>query len=291
MSRVECPSPSRPALASRLLPVPLVAILALLAAGCGGAKSDTPGAGVQASAGCRSGSLPASEGERHELDGRTYLVDAPAALADRPLPLVLAFHGFRSNPEDLRAGTGLPALARRESIVAVYPEGHDGVALLDTVGRGWDLRPDQTRDRDFVRALLDQVEAERCIDRHRVFATGMSNGGFFSSLLGCQLADRIAAVAAVAGASELGGCRPARPVPILLLHGSNDHIVRSDLVQTGIDWWVERNGCGTSSTRDGCTSWTGCSADVVACEGSQAHSWPPGATERIWRFFAAHPRP
>jgi polyhydroxybutyrate depolymerase len=165
------------------------------------------------------------------------------------------------------------------------------VALLGTVGRGWDLRPDQTRDRDFVRALIDRVEAERCVDRSRIFATGMSNGGFFSSLLGCQLADRIAAVAAVAGASELGGCQPARPVAILLLHGSNDHIVRSDLVQTGIDWWVERNGCGPSSTRDGCTSWTGCSADVVACEGSQAHSWPPDATDRIWRFFAAHARP
>src|SRR5262249_19566013 len=150
-----------------------------------------------------SGTLAAAAGERRERAGRTVLLDAPAGPADRPVPLVLVLHGFRSNPDDMREGTGLSELTRTEGVVVAYPAGHGGVALLGTTGVGWDMRPDQTTDRDFLRALIDELERERCIDRRRVYATGMSNGGFLASLLGCQLPDQLAAVAPVAGALDL----------------------------------------------------------------------------------------
>src|SRR5262245_47865921 len=79
----------------------------LVAVACGRATSESSRGGAGASAGCRSGNLPALDDERRELDGRSYLIDAPSALADEPLPLVLAFHGFRGSPDDLRRGTGL----------------------------------------------------------------------------------------------------------------------------------------------------------------------------------------
>jgi len=259
----------------------------LVAVACGRATSESSRAGAGPSAGCRAGNLPALNDERRELDGRSYLIDAPAALADEPLPLVLAFHGFRSSPEDLRGGTGLSQLAQQERFVAVYPAGHEGVELLGTTGRGWDLRPDQTRDRDFVVALLDHLERERCIDQHRVFATGVSNGGFFSSLLGCQLSDRLTAVAPVAGALELKGCRSTRPMPIMLMYGSRDPVVPPEMVSGAVTWWANHNGCRSSASSDGCTRWSGCAAEVVACEGPQGHMWPFDATDRIWRFFSA----
>src|SRR5207249_1247146 len=146
--------------------------------------ADAPGPG----AGCRAGALARARGERGILtvggEERAYLIDAPAAPADRPLPLVLSFHRFRGSARGQRWWTGLGRLALREGFVAVHPEGHDGVHLLGTTGRGWDFRPGETRDTDFVRALLDGLERERCVDRRRVFATGMSNGAFFASLLG-----------------------------------------------------------------------------------------------------------
>jgi polyhydroxybutyrate depolymerase len=248
------------------------------------------GASPEPSRGCRAGTVARAAGTRLEVDGRTVLLDAPGAPADRPLPLVVAFHGFRSDPEALRAGTNLDEVSRREQVVVAYPAGRDDVELLGTRGRGWDLRPEQTTDRDFVRTLLDRLEADRCIDRRRVYATGFSNGGFVTSLLGCQLADRFAAVATVAGALDLGACAPAHPVPILFLYGSSDRVVTPDLVRRGVDWWVARNRCGASGAVDGCTRWTGCAAAVAACEGTQAHRWPPDATERIWRFFEEHPK-
>jgi len=243
------------------------------------------------SAGCGGRRTGAVRGVRRTItvggEARGYLLDAPAV--DRPVPVVLAFHGFRASARGLRWGAGWARVARRDGFIAVHPEGHDGVALLGTTGRGWDMRAGETQDVDFVRALLDRLEKERCVDRRRVFATGMSNGGFFANLLGCALAARIAAIAPVAGALDLGACVPARPVPVLLLYGRADRVVSAALIVAARGWWARANGCGTAATDGGCEHYTGCSADVVYCEGPQAHRWPAGATERIWRFFESHP--
>ena len=244
------------------------------------------------SAGCRPGIVAAARGDRHALDvdgeERSYLLDAPAGPADLPRPVVLAFHGFRDSARAFRSWTGWTEIARSDGAIVVHPEGREGVELLGTTGRGWDLFPDQQHDARFVRALLDELERDRCIDRRRVFATGMSNGGFFASLLGCTLADRLAAVAAVAGAMPLGDCRPARAVPVLLIHGSADRVVEPATVRAARAWWAHADGCdGTDG--DGCVRGTGCAADVIECEGPEAHRWPADATARIWRFFEGHP--
>ncbi len=258
-------------------------------------RSDTNGAPPDASAGCARPSLPAVRGERRHItagsEQRGYLFDAPASEGAAPRPIIFAFHGFRADAAGLRVGTGLAALAEREGVILVTPEGHEGVHLLGTVGRGWDLGADETRDVAVVRALLDALERERCVDRRRVYATGMSNGGFFASLLACRLADRVAAIAPVAGTMPLADCAPARPVPVLLTFGRADDVVPPTLMRAGRDWWAKVDRCDTAHDHDGCMEYEHCAAELVACEGPQAHSWPPGTTERIWRFFAAHPHP
>ena len=246
------------------------------------------------SAGCRAGASPRVRGARRTLivggEERGYLIDAPAAPGDRPLPLVLDFHGFRGSAQGQRWWTGMGRLALRDGFIAVHPEGHDGVRLLGTAGRGWDIRPDEARDAGFVRRLLDRFEQERCVDRRRVFATGMSNGAFFANLLGCVAADRLAAVAPVAGGLDLRTCAPVRAVPVLVVYGRADRIVPAEMVHGARDWWARANGCGPAVEREGCTRYSGCAADVVFCEGAQGHRWPRSATARVWRFFQAHPR-
>jgi polyhydroxybutyrate depolymerase len=280
----------------------LLATLALVS-GCGGGppergtdeRAPLAAAAVPAepSAGCRGEPFPSERGPRRLTvagETRDALVDAPAAPGDRPLPVVLAFHGFRGSARRFRTWAGWSRLGRREGFVAVHPDGHAGVQLLGTTGLGWDTRPGERRDVDFVRALLDRLEAERCIDRRRIFATGMSNGGFFANLLGCALADRLAAVAPVAGALPLEGCAPARPLPILLLWGRADRIVSGATMHGARDWWVKADACGAPFADEGCDRYRGCTADVVYCEGPQAHAWPARATARIWRFFQGEPR-
>lgn len=259
----------------------------------GGATSG----GAEPSAGCRSGAFPALVGEARTIDvdglQRHYLIDAPAGPADAALPLVLVFHGFRHSAAGLREGLDFAQRAASGALVAVHADGRDDVRLLDRIGRGWDIAPGDGRDTAFVRAILDTLERERCIDRRRIFATGFSNGGFLSNLLGCQLGDRLAAIAPVAGARPLDACTPPAPMPVLFSHGSADRVVPPRLTAAAAAWWRRANRCEDAEgvPRDGCRVSQGCAADVVVCEGTQAHTWPPDASAAIWRFFEAHPRP
>jgi len=156
---------------------------------------------------------------------RTYILHLPAG-ADRskPMPLVLAFHGGGGTGPGMARLTDFDPIADREGFAVAYPNGID---------RHWtDFRAlSQTDDVAFVRVLIDAIERENNIDPKRVYATGISNGGFFSSYLACELTDKIAAIAAVAATMAEGEpekCAPSRPISVLYLHGSQDPIVPID---------------------------------------------------------------
>ena len=245
------------------------------------------------SAGCRPGDVPALAGAAREVTVagavRRYLIDAPGGVGDVPRPLVLALHGFGDSAAGLRKWLGFAKLAAAGDLIAIHADGRDDVALLNRVGRGWDIAPDETRDAAFVAALLDAVEAERCVDRRRIYATGFSNGGFFANLLACRLADRFAAIAPVAGARPLDACLPATPMPILFFHGRADRVVPPRLTVGAVAWWRRANRCGDADeVRDGCQAARDCAADVVVCMGSQGHTWPSDGRDRIWDFFQSH---
>ena len=56
----------------------------------------------------------------------------------------------------------------------------------------------------------------------------MSNGGFMSYQLACQLSDKIAAIASVTGSmspATYNACNPQHPTPILEIHGTADGTV------------------------------------------------------------------
>ena len=63
---------------------------------------------------------------------------------------------------------------------------------------GWTLGS-TIDDVGFTEALLTKISTAYTIDLQRVYSTGMSNGGYMSFLLACQLSDKIAAIASVTG--------------------------------------------------------------------------------------------
>jgi polyhydroxybutyrate depolymerase len=163
------------------------------------------------------------------VDGRqrSYLVHAPTG-RDGRMPVVLVFHGGGSTALAMERESGFSALADREGFIAVYPE---GVQRSWNDGRGEGSTPavrEGVDDARFVRRLLDVLEATYPVDRGRVYATGISNGAILSHLLAVTLADRIVAIAPVAGglAEPLArGFRPGRPVSVLVLQGTEDPLV------------------------------------------------------------------
>jgi polyhydroxybutyrate depolymerase len=102
----------------------------------------------------------------------------------------------------------------------VFPHGTGGPVR-------WDVGTDPATNDDlaYVAAVLDRVEAERCVDTSRVYATGLSNGAMMSSVVACAMADRVAAIAPIAGIALPEPCEPARPVPVLTIHGTADPIL------------------------------------------------------------------
>ena len=79
-------------------------------------------------------------------------------------------------------------------------------------------------DVGFTNALMDTLISQYNIDQSRIYACGMSNGGYMSFLLGCQLSHRVAAIASITGSmtlSTFNNCNHQRPVPVLQIHGTH----------------------------------------------------------------------
>ncbi|MBK6993806.1 MAG: T9SS type A sorting domain-containing protein [Lewinellaceae bacterium] len=179
----------------------------------------------------------------------------------------------------------------------------------------------------FIRDLLDTLQATYNIDANRVYSTGMSNGGFMSYSLACELNDRIAAIASVTGSmiqSKLNACNPARPVPVMEIHGTADNTVPYTgspistfvSIPTLMAKWVDFNNCNptptitqvpNTNTSDGCTAerqlYTGgdqgSTVEHYKITGG-GHTWPGAlfnigvtnqdfnASKEIWRFFSQY---
>jgi polyhydroxybutyrate depolymerase len=87
-------------------------------------------------------------------------------------------------------------------------------------------RPAPADDVAFINQLLDQISTKYSVDASRVYAAGLSEGGFMSLRLGCALGDRIAAVAAVGAAMPKNMiCVPTRPVALVMIDGTSDPVV------------------------------------------------------------------
>lgn len=240
-----------------------------------------------------------------ELDGRTrtYLIHVPATVdLGAPAPLVIVFHGSPSTGPEMREIAELDAVAAAEGLVTVYPNasptGDWNVACRDCTSAGG-LEID---DLGLTERIIEKMSLDMSIDGDRVYVTGFSQGALMTFRVACRLAHRVAAVATV-GATMLewqgANCGPTRPVPIMMIHGSDDQefppggrtvgIVTSLSVDATSAHWVATNGCaatpvvdvlpdavadGTTVTRE---TWSGCSggAETVLyrVEGG-GHTWP-----------------
>jgi polyhydroxybutyrate depolymerase len=237
----------------------------------------------------------------------------PAASSGRTLPLVLALHGVGGNGRFMEEYTGLSRMSDQKGFVVAYPAAYGSPARWNIAG------PPGTAPDDvaFARDLLGALEARLCIDPSRVYATGVSNGGGMAARLGCELSDRLRAIAPVAGGySTLPPCGTARALSVLEIHGTSDRVVpyagrgpsRAGSARGFLRGWAQRDGCPSRAVRS-VPARRVVRLDWAPCEGGTAvahlkvlggtHEWPeaipehgdrsPGfsASEEVWRFFAA----
>lgn len=238
----------------------------------------------------------------------------------RPTPLVFNFHGLDSNAAGQYGYTEMHMLAEKFKFILVTPNGY---------GSSWNgglcCDPAAAADIDdvgFASDLIDKIMEDYCINPDRVFSTGISNGGFISNRLACELSDRIAAIAPVASANYTNytlACAPPRPVPIIAFNGTADVLVPYAHGVASMQAWANHNGCSGETEiyyQEGdvtCIAYKECDegADVVPCTiAGGGHNWPGAidlfeldpvtywwagyttqdidASRAIWKFFADH---
>lgn len=219
-----------------------------------------------------------------------YLVHVPPSYdGTKRTPLVLNWHSFSANAADEEQWTGMDAVSDEDGFILVYPDSPDGTWNAGTCCA---FQAPTRDDVGFARALVAEISQTACVDSHRVYSTGMSNGGFMSYRLACEASDVFAAIAPVSAKVGIPDCQPTRAVPVLHFHGTADSIVpyynavfsgeQLDVPET-IDRWVTRDGCSTGpevTYQNGtvtCNAWSGCndgvSVTLCTAEGGQ-HCWP-----------------
>lgn len=241
---------------------------------------------------------------------RTYSVHISSSCdQSRPTPLVIVLHGGGGTGKGMVKLTGFNALADRENFIIVYPDGFEK-HWNDGRGVQWQAQVENVDDVGFISALIDQLSDELNIDASRIYVTGISNGGMMSHRLGCELSQKIAAISPVASnipVSMAPVWSPSRPMPVLIINGTDDPLERWEggeirlwrntygvvlSVADTVKFWVEKDQCSSSpvitqlpdkdpadGTKVRKEVYGGCQdgAEVVlyAIEGG-GHTWPGG---------------
>jgi polyhydroxybutyrate depolymerase len=189
---------------------------------------------------------------------REYRVYIPAVYlaSSGPVPVVFNFHGYTSSNIQQEFYGDFRPIADTANFILVHPQG-----TVIGGSTGWNnfgalgTSPD---DIGFVSDMIDSLAANYNINKNRIYATGLSNGGFMSYDLACLLSNKITAIASVAGSQvpiHASSCNALHPTPIMQIHGDIDAVVSytgvggiiSCLhVDTLIKNWVTYNNCNTT---------------------------------------------
>jgi polyhydroxybutyrate depolymerase len=293
--------------------------------GAAGAPASGGASGGRSASGCGSAVSPQAGQRSVDVGGteRTYYLHVPTGYdASKAWPLVFNFHGRTASTFGAAAPLQenvslLYEKGDAAGFIVVNPQGLTDSDGTQTWNAGLCCAEDKSRDDvAFVDAMLASLESELCVDAKRIYATGLSNGGFMSHRLACERADRFAAVAPVAAMNGMTTCSPSRPPSVIAFNGTADPLVDYGLAKTSITAWVTRNGCNATPTEtfnngdSHCDTYSGCTdgAEVVLCTVEDGgHTWPGGmdlsalgfgkttqdliANDAMWDFFEKHPLP
>lgn len=209
--------------------------------------------------------LPEQKTINISFDGydRSFIIYLPLGYNNAgKMPLLFVIHGGSGTPEGMIRIADFRPIANKEKVVLVYPAGHQ-----KNWNDGRPTTPNQMgiNDVGFFNRMCDYMIANHSVDANSIYATGISNGGFMASRLGCELSNRIAAIAVVAATMEANSvspnCNPNRPVPAIYIHGTADPLVpfAGGVMTAGgtaggtilshfqaIDRWAALNRCNNS---------------------------------------------
>ena len=261
----------------------------------------------------------------HDGIVRTYKLYVPAIYSgNTAVPLLFNFHGYTSNSNEQMFYGDFRNIADTANFLVVHPQGTLDNTNTTHFNVGWGAST--VDDVGFTEALLNSLSAAYSIDQNRIYAVGMSNGGFMSFRLACDLSAKIAAVGSVTGSmlpSTLVNCNATHQMPVIQIHGTTDPTVPYNgsagwtaSVTNVLNHWATFNNCSPVPTivnvpntnlSDGSTvekytydNGDNCSQVVHFKVTNGQHTWPGSifnlagtnydfnASVQIWNFLSKY---
>ncbi len=276
----------------------------LVSDGTDSVSTTSSGCGINATTGHRYESIVSSGKTRQ------YYLSVPNNYdKNKAYQLIFGLHGRDFDGIRMRDYLRLENTNDADNFIFVYPD-----ALRRTWPEygnkrltGWLLHPNDNEDLDLFSNIFQQVKESFCIDKKRVYVTGQSWGGDFSSVVACHYGDKIAAATAVGvngdyfftGLSSLlsnrypvlkySDCKAS--VPMITYRGATDSLKGGK----SSDWWYGVNQCQTPAgnaekeqiNRNGTYTDAGCQADNIYVRYSNSSSYMSGDDHQIPKNFEA----
>jgi polyhydroxybutyrate depolymerase len=215
---------------------------------------------------------------------RTYLLVIPREVpASTPAPVIMGLHGGSGTAENAYRTMNLvgdkPALY-------VFPQ---APYWPEAGGVGWNVDQNGV-DFPYFDTLIADLTSRYCVDPHRIFATGKSNGAFMVNALACYRPEMVRAIASVAGGGPSNSqCPGTNPEPVMIIHGSADTTVPIRSAQWTREYWLWRakytGGRAVPTTPQQCVAYPGTQAPILWCQHQNGHVWPDWAGPAIVNFF------
>ncbi len=279
-----------------------------------------------AQADCNVGAAGRTERVEVPGTGRSLNIYRPVTSSGRKVPLMFLLHGSGGTGRAVLGQSGLTATADKHGFIVAAPDG--GIAAAG--GFVWNIpgvpavggRMPTAADADdtaFIGKTIDWLVGQGCVDRARVYSTGISGGGRMSSWLACATPERFAAIAPVVGLRsgtplasdpkrpDPQSCRPSRPVPIIAFAGDKDTVNPIEgggtpywqyPMRAAEERWAELNGCRAGPVRRQLKAdiyedrWSRCrgGAEVVGViTVGGGHVWLAD-NEAMWAFLSRYRR-
>lgn len=271
--------------------------------GSGGASAGASSGGKAAampSSGCgKSNPQTGSSGSPLNVSNHQYYVKLPSGYdANKPYPTIFMFNPTNNPLNWAEQNAGFESNGAKDAAIRVYP----GPLSMQN---GWGAN-----DVSFFQPLYDQITANFCVDKARVFAAGESSGGDFASILGCEHADKLRSVGPCA-TKDVGNYpldaskrKCTGQVTAVVIHGKNDNVVGPANGPKTRDFYVALNHCGSMTTpvqgytdpMSNCVEYQGCDEGypVYWCQHTDPeysntnHGWPKFANKMLWSLWSSY---
>lgn len=247
--------------------------------------SAKPRAGVPALGQWLSGIAPGPAGARRY---HLYVPPGVSTQSRTRLPLLVMLHGCNQTGHSFAASTRMNQRAGRERFLVLYPE-QERVANAQGCWRWFDRRGGRaSAEADTLLAAIDQVQSQYAVHPARIAVAGMSAGATMAAWMALRAPGRFCAVAMHSGAApgsaesaatalaamrgerapQAPSAGTAEPTadggsasgmatlsagkalpPLLLLHGSVDHVVSRHCAERTAQWWAAAAGARMGKTQ------------------------------------------